>query len=281
MRLFISTPDNWKSKQLFTSSLQLILFYPKQKLWSVVEDRVGTASQTRMNKNRVQTVRQLLTRLTTTLQYDPAITLPGIRRLSWKLPGHVKTCTRMLAAPLFKTAQGVSAPGDPVVRTLHFHCWGRRFDPWSGNEGSASQGAWPKNKTTAPNWKQLRHPSAGEQVNCGKTDNGMLLSAQRKWRSSRGETRRNGKGTLLSDRNQSERATHCGIPGTWPLGLWRQSKHERLPGAQGGGRGEHRMFRAANLDDALTAETRHYAFVKTPRIGQHQERALLTTTDFR
>ena len=23
--------------------------------------------------------------------------------------------------------------GDPVVRTLCFHCWGPGFDPWSGN----------------------------------------------------------------------------------------------------------------------------------------------------
>ena len=24
-------------------------------------------------------------------------------------------------------------PGGPVVKTLCFHCRGRRFDPWSGN----------------------------------------------------------------------------------------------------------------------------------------------------
>ena len=24
-------------------------------------------------------------------------------------------------------------PGDPVVKILHFHCRGHRFDPWSGN----------------------------------------------------------------------------------------------------------------------------------------------------
>ena len=24
-------------------------------------------------------------------------------------------------------------PGNPAVRTLHSHCWGPRFDPWSGN----------------------------------------------------------------------------------------------------------------------------------------------------
>ena len=24
-------------------------------------------------------------------------------------------------------------PGGPVVRTPRFHCWGPRFDPWSGN----------------------------------------------------------------------------------------------------------------------------------------------------
>ena len=24
-------------------------------------------------------------------------------------------------------------PGSPVVKTLHFHCRGRRFNPWSGN----------------------------------------------------------------------------------------------------------------------------------------------------
>ena len=39
-----------------------------------------------MNKNRVKTVWQFLTRLTTTLQYDPVITLPGIHPTELKNP---------------------------------------------------------------------------------------------------------------------------------------------------------------------------------------------------
>ena len=34
--------------------------------------------------------------------------------------------------------------GSLVVRTLHFYCRGRGFDPWSGNEDPASQEAEPK-----------------------------------------------------------------------------------------------------------------------------------------
>ena len=37
-------------------------------------------------------------------------------------------------------------PGGPVVRTLHFHCWGPGFDHWSGNWDPTSHAAWPKNK---------------------------------------------------------------------------------------------------------------------------------------
>ena len=32
-----------------------------------------------------------------------------------------------------KVQGGMGFPGGPVVKTLHFHCRGRGFDPWSGN----------------------------------------------------------------------------------------------------------------------------------------------------
>ena len=35
-------------------------------------------------------------------------------------------------------------PGDPVVRTLSFHCKGCSFNSWSGNP--TSHAAWPKKK---------------------------------------------------------------------------------------------------------------------------------------
>ena len=33
---------------------------------------------------------------------------------------------------LTKMMQNGDFPGDPVVRTLCFHCWGHRFNPWLG-----------------------------------------------------------------------------------------------------------------------------------------------------
>ena len=39
---------------------------------------------------------------------------------------------------------GREFPGCPVVRTLYFHCQGRRFNPWSGNKDPASCLARPK-----------------------------------------------------------------------------------------------------------------------------------------
>ena len=35
-------------------------------------------------------------------------------------------------------------PDDPVIKTLHFHCRGRRFDPWSGNLDLACHAEQPK-----------------------------------------------------------------------------------------------------------------------------------------
>ena len=37
-------------------------------------------------------------------------------------------------------------PGDPVVKNLHFHCRGYRFDPWSENQDLTCHRAWPKKK---------------------------------------------------------------------------------------------------------------------------------------
>ena len=33
-----------------------------------------------------------------------------------------------------------------MVRTLHFHCWGAGFDPWSGNYDPARRMVQPKKK---------------------------------------------------------------------------------------------------------------------------------------
>ena len=32
-----------------------------------------------------------------------------------------------------ETVKSKDFPGNPVVGTLHFHCTGHEFDPWSGN----------------------------------------------------------------------------------------------------------------------------------------------------
>ena len=128
---------------------------------------MGTASQIHMNKNRVKAVWQLLTRLTTTLQYNPAITLPGIHPTELKNPWprenlHTNACSTFIQ----NCPRELVPPEIQWLGLCTFTAEGRRFDPWSGNAGPASQGAWPKKKkTTAPNWKQLRHPSVGEQVN--------------------------------------------------------------------------------------------------------------------
>ena len=37
-------------------------------------------------------------------------------------------------------------PGGPVVKTLHFHCRGHRFDPWSGYQDPIFLVVWPKLK---------------------------------------------------------------------------------------------------------------------------------------
>ena len=40
-------------------------------------------------------------------------------------------------------------PGGPVVKTLHFHCRGHRFDTWLGNYDLSYWAVWPKvNKQT-------------------------------------------------------------------------------------------------------------------------------------
>ena len=31
-----------------------------------------------------------------------------------------------------------------MIKTLHFHCAGHRFDPWSGNQGASCHTIWPK-----------------------------------------------------------------------------------------------------------------------------------------
>lgn len=41
-------------------------------------------------------------------------------------------------------------PGSPVVRTLHFHCWGPRFNPRAGNEDPQSTWLSQKKQTTTP-----------------------------------------------------------------------------------------------------------------------------------
>lgn len=156
-------------------------------------------------------------------------------QLSWKIPGHMKACTQMLPAPLFKTAPGVSSPGDPVVRTLHFTAEGAGLIPGQATRVPQAKGHGQKKQNNCPKLEATKTSFSRWTDNCGTTDNGMLLRVKRKWGSSHEKTRRNLKCKLLSDRNQSERATHCGIPATWPLGLRRQPEHERSPGAQGMG----------------------------------------------
>ena len=193
---------------------------------------------------------------------------------AWK-PAH--ECLQHLYS---KLPQGVSSPGDPVVRTLHFHCWGAQVWSLVRERGSRKPRgmAKKKKKKNCPKLETTKTSFSRWTGKLGTTDNGMLLSVQRKWGSSREGTQRNRKGTLLSDRNQSERAWDSRHVTS---GTTETVKAGTVARGSGWGGGEHRMFRAANLDDALTAETRHYAFVKTPRTRQHQQRTLLTTMDFR
>ena len=41
--------------------------------------------------------------------------------------------TEVFSCLLFKSRRFWEFPGSPVVRTQRFHCWGPRFNPWSGN----------------------------------------------------------------------------------------------------------------------------------------------------
>ena len=42
-------------------------------------------------------------------------------------------------------------PSQSRVRTLHFHCWGPTFNPWSGNYNLTSHvAAWPKRRRNNP-----------------------------------------------------------------------------------------------------------------------------------
>ena len=58
-----------------------------------------------------------------------AVTCPGPSAAGTRLP---------FPAPAFssrfsKLEASRDFPGGPVLRTLHFHCRGHGFDPWSGN----------------------------------------------------------------------------------------------------------------------------------------------------
>ena len=45
-----------------------------------------------------------------------------------------------------KKKKSWDVPGGPVVKTLHFHCRGHRFDPWSGDCDPICCTLWPKTK---------------------------------------------------------------------------------------------------------------------------------------
>ena len=98
-----------------------------------------------------------------------------------------------------------------MVRTPRFHCRGHGFNPWSGNQDPASREVWPKGKKKKSN-KLMGYPVylavlkvyrlplllIKDQVTilCGSVSGLSVLF--------HGGTRN----TSLSDRRQSEKATH-------------------------------------------------------------------------
>ena len=46
-------------------------------------------------------------------------------------------------------------PYDPVVKTLCFHCWGLRFNPWSG-KFHATQCSQKKKKSSSTQWNTIK-----------------------------------------------------------------------------------------------------------------------------
>ena len=57
--------------------------------------------------------------------------------LAWKIPW-TETRGRLQSMVLQRVGHDWATllrgfPGGPVVKTLCFHCWGHRFDPWLGN----------------------------------------------------------------------------------------------------------------------------------------------------
>ena len=64
------------------------------------------------------------TQANTEMELDPKLCLRDRPRL-------VQTSDS--PACLFQKCEPGDFPGGPVVRTLHFHCRGCRFDPWFGN----------------------------------------------------------------------------------------------------------------------------------------------------
>ena len=63
---------------------------------------------------------------------------------------------------MFKTHTSWEFPGGSVVRTLHFYCWGHRFNPFSGNLNPACHRVLPKKKKNPPKGHSISLTFYGE-----------------------------------------------------------------------------------------------------------------------
>ena len=60
-----------------------------------------------------------------------------------------------------------------MVKTLHFHCRGQGFDPWSGNEDPACHAVGQKKKTTKKTRLSIVLGHGGPAVD----DSGFIIAA--------------------------------------------------------------------------------------------------------
>ena len=81
----------------------------------------------------------------------------------------------------FKATKYQEFPGSPVVRTQYFHCHGRGFNPWSGNQDSESCSVLPKKKKKKPT-KYFHPPTKNEKdlkgILCSQTSRSNIIKME-------------------------------------------------------------------------------------------------------
>ena len=113
--------------------------------WSEEPDRLQSVGLQRVGRNKARTHTHITFRITKvndhhsihyhfiylstlkTLHRWPGYDLCLSFSSSHQAPTHFTMITQM-ALSFFSSSW--EFPGGPVVRTLHFHCWGGRFSPW-------------------------------------------------------------------------------------------------------------------------------------------------------